>query len=98
MYLKFNFYTYSYNIYVVMFNFSFTFSNFEEEIKICWSEFFSLGGLLWIVTVLNLRKFDKHGSRGRNHNMSKPNKNVPSHFHRCLLFCFCLLVCFKSFF
>lgn len=43
MYLKFNFYTYSYNIYVVMFNFSFTFSNFEEEIKICWSEVFSLG-------------------------------------------------------
>ena len=43
MYLKFNFYTYLYNIYVVMFHFSFTFSNFEEEIKICCSEFFFLG-------------------------------------------------------
>ena len=60
MYLKFNFYTYLYNIYVIMFPFSFTFSNFEEKIKLCYSDFFFLGGLLQIATVLYLRKFDKN--------------------------------------
>lgn len=39
MYLKFNFYTYTVFI-VVMFPVSLTYFNFEEEIKICFSEFF----------------------------------------------------------